>query len=152
MRATCHLETMAQFAATVRTEKPAEEVFAFISDLTNFAVWDPGVESSTQVSGDGPGLGAAYEVKASGAELVYEVVEFDVPNRIVAEAKTKLLHSYDVISVEVRQGSTYVTYDATLSLNGPLAIGDVAFGVMFDKIAEKAIAGLIEALDGVRTK
>ena len=141
---------MAHFAATVRTEKPVDQVFSFVSDLENFAVWDPGVESSTQISGAGPGLGSAYEVSASGAELVYEVVEFDVPNRIVAEAKTKLLHSYDVITVEVRQGSTYVTYDATLSLNGPLAMGDIAFGVMFDKIAEKAIGGLVDALDGTR--
>ncbi len=143
---------MAQFAATVRTEKQANEVFAFVSDLENFVEWDPGVESSTQVSGDGPAIGASYEVKASGAQLVYEIVEFDAPNRIVAEAKTTLLHSYDVITVEVRQDSTYVTYDATLTLNGPLAMGDIAFGVLFDKIAEKAITGLVEALDGVRIR
>lgn len=143
---------MAHFVATVRTERSADEVFSFVADLENFTAWDPGVESSKQVAGDGPGLGAAYEVKASGAELVYEIIEFDPPNRVVAEAKTKLLHSYDVITVEVRQGSTYVTYDATLSLNGPLAIGDIAFGVLFDKIAEKAIAGLVETLDGVRTQ
>ena len=141
---------MANFTATVRTEQPADEVFAFVSDLENFVEWDPGVESSTQVEGDGPGLGASYEVSASGAELVYTVVEFDAPNRMVAEADTKLLHSYDVITVEMKQGSTYVTYDATLDLNGPLAMGDTAFGIMFKKIGESAIAGLVEALGGTR--
>lgn len=143
---------MAQFVATVRTEKHADEVFAFVSDLENFVDWDPGVESSTQIERNGSGLGAKYEVKASGAELTYEVMEFDAPNKLVAEAKTKLLHSYDIITVEVRQGSTYVTYDATLSLNGPLAMGDIAFAQLFKKIGESAIAGLVDALEGTRTQ
>ena len=141
---------MAHFVTTVRTERSVEDVFAFVSDLENFTKWDPGVESSTQVEGDGPGLGAAYNVEASGAELTYNIVEFDEPNRLVAEAKTTLLHSYDIITVEQRQGSTYVSYDATLELNGPLAIGDVPLGVMFKKIGDKAAEGLVEALDGVR--
>ncbi len=143
---------MANFTATVRTEQPAEDVFAFISDLENFVEWDPGVESSTQIEGDGPGLGARYNVVASGAELAYTVVEFEPPNRMVAEADTRLLHSYDVITVEVRQGSTYVAYDATLELNGPLAMGDVALQVLFNTIGEKAIAGLVEAVDGIRIR
>lgn len=141
---------MAHFTATVRTERAANDVFEFISDLENFVEWDPGVASSTQVKGDGPGLGAAYEVAASGAELTYNVIEFDSPNRMVAEAETKLLHSYDVITVEVKQGSTYVTYDATLELNGPLAMGDAAFAVLFKKIGESAMTGLVGALDGIR--
>lgn len=141
---------MAHFLTTVRTERSVEDVFAFVSDLENFTEWDPGVESSTQIEGDGPEVGAAYNVKASGAELVYHIVEFDAPNRLVAEAKTKFLYSYDVITVEERQGSTYVSYDATLELNGPLAMGDVALGVMFKKIGDKAAEGLVEALDGIR--
>lgn len=141
---------MAHFVTTVRTERSVEDVFAFVSDLENFTEWDPGVESSTQTEGNGPGLGAAYNVKASGAELTYNIVEFDEPNRMVAEAKTTFLYSYDIITVEQRQGSTYVSYDATLDLNGPLAIGDAALGVMFKKIGDKAAEGLVEALDGVR--
>ncbi len=141
---------MANFTATVRTERPADEVFSFVSDLENFVEWDPGVESSTQISGDGPGLGAAYDVSASGAELTYHVVEFDAPNCLVAEAQTKLLSSHDVITVEVRQGSTYITYDATLDLRGPLAMGDAAFALMFKKIGESAIGGLVKAVDGTR--
>lgn len=141
---------MAHFVTTVRTERSVEDVFAFVSNLENFTEWDPGVESSTQTNGDGPGIGATYDVKASGAELTYSIVEFDEPNRMAAEAKTTFLYSYDIITVEERQGSTYVSYDATLDLNGPLAIGDVALGVMFNKIGNKAAEGLVEALDGVR--
>lgn len=143
---------MAHFVATVRTERPIDEVFTFLANLENFVEWDPGVESSVQISGDGPCLGASYEVKASGAELIYNIVEFEPSHRVVAEAKTKLLYSYDVITFERRQESTYVTYDATLTLNGPLALGDIAFGVLFTKIAESAVAGLVTALDGTRIK
>lgn len=141
---------MARFVATVRTERERDDVFSFVADLENFVQWDPGVESSTQRTGRGPGLGASYDISATGADLTYTVIKFDPPNCVVAEAKTKLLYSYDVITVEERQESTYVTYDATLNLNGPLALGDAAFALMFKKIGESAIDGLVDALHGIR--
>ena len=87
---------MAHYVTTVRSEMSAEDAFAYMADLENFAEWDPGVSSAVQVAGDGPGLGAAYEVKASGAELRYEVIEFEAPNKLVAEANTTFFRSYAV--------------------------------------------------------
>lgn len=143
---------MAQYVTTIRTSMSAEDAFAYMADLRNFAEWDPGVKSSTQVEGDGPGLGAAYDVEASGAELTYKVVEFESPTRVVAEAKTTFFSSYDVISVDERSDGCDVTYDATLDLNGPLALGDVALGVMFKRIGDKAADGMVDKLDGTKIR
>jgi len=35
---------MARYAVHVRSPKPADEAFAYMADLSNFAEWDPGVE------------------------------------------------------------------------------------------------------------
>ena len=143
---------MAQYVTTVRTAMSAAEAFAYMADFRNVAAWDPGVSSAVQVEGDGPEVGARYEVKASGAELTYVVLEYDAPERIVLEAKNTLIRSYDIIAVEERSDGCDVTYDATLELNGPLAIGDFAFGLIFNKIGDKASAGMIERLDGTKIR
>ena len=46
----------------VEVDRPPHEVFAFMSDALNDPQWCPKVLSVTQISGDGPGPGAGYEV------------------------------------------------------------------------------------------
>ncbi len=140
---------MAHFVTSVRTQKSPEETFAYMANLENFVEWDPGVSSSVQIAGDGPGPGAAFDVKASGAELRYVTLEYDEPERVVVEAKTTFFRSYDVIDVSANDdGGCDVTYDATLELNGFLSLADFGLSLVFDKIGDKAANGLVKALDG----
>ena len=41
-----------------------------------------------------------------------------------------------------------VTYDAELRLNGPLAVFDLGLRLVFDRIGDRAAAGLRRALQG----
>lgn len=149
---------MARYEMSLRTSKTPDEAFAFMADLTNFASWDPGVISSVQVVGDAAELGSAYdvEVKSIGGTMIltYEITEFDTPNRFVATAMSDKLTSVDVITVvpdEVGDGEgSVVTYDAELTLNGAFAIGEPALALAFNSIGDKAAAGLVRALQGVR--
>ena len=135
-----------------------EEAFAYMADLTNFAAWDPGVVSSVPALGETAALGSAYDVEVKSIRgtmiLRYKLTEFDAPHRFVAKAVSDKLTSVDVITVvpdEVGDGEgSIVTYDAELTLNGILAIGDPALQVAFNNIGDKAAAGLVRALDGVR--
>ena len=43
-----------------------------------------------------------------------------------------------------------MTYDAKLTLNGPLALADPILGLTFGRIGERATVGLIRVLDGER--
>ena len=43
-----------------------------------------------------------------------------------------------------------VTYDAELTLNGPLGLADPLLGIGFKRIGDRAAEGLIIALDGER--
>ena len=121
-----------------------------MADLRNFASWDPGVSSSEQVKGAGPGPGAAYQVVANGTKLTYVIVDYDRPRRLVAEANTDRLRSYDVITVESDGNGCVVAYDATLELKGLYRLFGPLLGVLFRRIGSKADEGLQKALDGTK--
>jgi carbon monoxide dehydrogenase subunit G len=145
---------MAHYVATVRTDRSAEEVFAYMADLRNFAEWDPGVERAEQVAGDGPGPAAEFDVAVSAPRgpltLRYRTVEYEPPTSVVVKAQTKLLTSLDTITVRPDGKGALVTYDAVLNLNGIARLGDPLLALSFKRIAERAAAGLVAQLEGTR--
>ena len=80
--------------------------------------------------------------------LIYDTLEHDEPNRMVIDAVNARLRSYDIIEVAEHANGCEVTYDATVELRGPLAIFNPVFGLVFNRIGDKAAAGLVRALDG----
>ena len=100
----------------------------------------------------GLGAEAAYEVVLSSAgntRLVYEVTEFDHEALTATLVAThSWFRSIDTISATGDDDGSDVTYDATLELRGPLALLDPLLGLVFDRIGDKAAAGLIRVLDG----
>lgn len=141
---------MARYRMRVRTDLSPSEAFAFMADLRNFAEWDPGVSSAEQVGGDGPGLGATYDVEASGSMLRYEVERYEDPEVVTARAANRFITSVDTIAVADDAGGSVITYDADLTLNGLLKVGDPLLGLAFKRIGDKAAAGLVERLEGIR--
>jgi len=141
---------MARYRTTIRTDLAPPDAFAYMADLRNFEHWDPGVSSSRLVAGGEPGAGAAYDVKANGVSLRYETLEHQPPVRTVVEAKTSLLRSYDVIEVTSTESGCEVAYDATLTLNGPLALADPILKLVFNRVGGRAAEGLRQALEGER--
>lgn len=143
---------MANYKTAVRTPMSVEEAFAYMADLRNFAHWDPGVKKSVQVSGDGPGMDAAYDVTVSSGpkdlEMRYETVEFEEPSRALVRAETRLLTSVDEVTVTPDGEGSIVTYEAELTLKGPAGLFDPVLGLVFDRIGDRAAAGLRNALDG----
>ena len=137
---------MARHVITTQTSLTPDEAFNYMSDMRNFIDWDPGVSSAVMV-GDGEiEKGASFDLRASGAELRYVLVEFDRPNRVVAEANTSRLRSYDIIEIEAVDGGSKVSYDATIELKGIFKVFSPALALLFDRIVAKAEAGLREAL------
>ena len=144
---------MPRYSTTVRTPWSSQRAFEYLSDLEHFADWDPGVKRSMQVSGDGPGLGAGYDVTVSGVgrdlTLRYETTAIDSPRRIEVRAETSKLLSVDVMTFEsTPDGGCEVTYDADLSLKGALSIGNPILGLVFGRIGDRAAAGLRRATEG----
>lgn len=141
---------MARYKTRIQTSMPPEQAFDFMSDLRNFESWDPGVSSSELVEGKGPGTGTAYAVVANGTKLTYVIVEYDRPRRLVAEANTDRLRSYDVITIEDVGGRCFVTYDALLELKGFYRVFGPVMNLMFRRIGAQADQGLQKALNGTK--
>ncbi len=136
---------MAHYATTVRTPQSPSDAFAAMSDLTRFPEWDPGIAAAVRVRGEGPVVGAAYDLTLQGRNpmvLRYEVVEADPPRQLKLVAQTRWLRSVDEIRVVPDGAGARVTYDAVLTLNGPLAVFDVVLGLAFRRIGDRAAAGL----------
>ena len=129
-----------------------EDAFAYLSDLARFDEWDPGIRRAEQVEGDGPGQGAVYELEASGTTLRYVVDLFEPPRVVRARARSTFISSVDTIGVEPDESSpgSIVTYDADLTLNGLLRVGDPLLKLAFDRIGDRAARGLAEKLEGER--
>ena len=143
---------MARYSTTVRTDMAPAEAFAFMADLRNFEDWDPGVQRATQVDGTGGGPDASFDVvvdaPGKGLTLRYVTTEYDEPRRVVVKAESKMFTSLDRIDVEPDGTGSFVTYDAELTLNGPLGVFDLLLRPVFNRIGGRADDGLQRALDG----
>lgn len=143
---------MARYIARVHTLRSTADVFAYLSDLRNFADWDPGVVRAEQVTGDGPGPDAVYDVTVDNGgrrtTLRYTVVDWNPPTRIEVVGRSGIFTSTDAIEVTSEQAETTVTYDATLEMPFPLSLADRFLSRVFSRIGDNAAAGLERALDG----
>jgi len=140
---------MARYIASVATPLPAAEAFSYMADVTRFVEWDPGVKRAVRVAGDGAGVGTAYDltVQALGTTVMrYEVKEYEAPRRILLVARTSFLTSEDEVRVEAAGTGSIVTYDAKLTLSGPLGLLDPLLRLAFRRIGDRAADGLRRVL------
>lgn len=137
---------MARYTTTVDVAAPPEAVFDFLADFTTVAEWDPGVVSAEALTTGDLGVGSAFRVTVKfgprSLPLRYEITAFDRPRRVVLEAKDRLFRSHDTIMVIASPSGSSVTYDALVTLNGPLRILDPLLARGFQGVGDRAAAGL----------
>ena len=140
---------MPRYVVSVKTKRAPEDVFAYLSDLRTFAEWDPGVDRVELVSGTAGGADAAYDVTVNGSiELRYEVTDLIPGHRATLVADNGRFRSVDVVTVERTADGSLATYDAELTFSGRLRWLSFALTPVFNRIGDKAGAGLEAALDG----
>lgn len=141
---------MAKYKVSVESSKSVEEAFAYMADLRNFANWDPGVLTVTQVAGDGAGPESSFDVAVKsvggGTVLRYETVECDEPGNLLVEARNSKFTSIDRITVVAKGEGSIVTYSAELLLNGCLSPLNPLLGLVFNRIGDRAAVGLRRVL------
>lgn len=144
---------MARYTTSVFTPLSPAEAFAYMADIRHFADWDPGVANAVQCSGQGPGPSAAYDLTLSTpghTVMRYAVTSWQAPTALRLESRTFFLTSIDDIRVVAGAdgAGSVVTYDAVLTLNGPLRMFDMGLAFAFRRIGDRAAAGLARALGG----
>lgn len=137
---------MARYVATADSPRPREEVFAYLKDFSNAAEWDPGVAEAQRLDTGEIKVGSEFllvtEFLGRKTPLTYRVVELKAPELVVFEASTGTLRSHDRLTFEERDGGTRVTYDADLTLSGPLKLADPLLKLAFGWIGGRARDGL----------
>lgn len=147
-----YTDAMAHYDVTIASPLSAAEAFARLSAVERFAEWDPGVTAGEQIEGDGPSAGSVYRLTVKGfagntLPLDYEMTAVDEPNRFVIIADAKSLRSDDVITIVEDGDGCQVTYAADLKMKGAFAVLNPVLGLAFDRIGDKAAAGLRTFLD-----
>lgn len=143
---------MARYVTKVRTQRPADEVFAYMADLRNFAEWDPGVKKVVQIVGDGGGPDTEFDVTVTGTTLRYVTREHVAPHQLLVVAESSTLVSTDRVTVETADDATIVTYDADLQLKGVFKVLGPALSLAFGRIGDRAAAGMRRVLDGTEVQ
>jgi carbon monoxide dehydrogenase subunit G len=146
---------MARFVDTVMTSIWSEDdAFSYMADARNFAEWDPGTGRVEQVRGHGAGADAAFDVTAKVGSrttvLHYQVTDWKPSRRVVLEASNALMRLRDEIDIDRVDTDTLITYDARITLRGPLKLFDAMLERRFQAIGERAAAGLRERVQQPR--
>ena len=141
---------MARYRASVDTSMAPAEAFEYLSDFSNALEWDPGVVEADTV-GDGPvGEGSEFTLVAvflgRRNTHTYRVVEHDPPGAVTFRGENSSVVSLDRITFEPVGSGTRVTYDAELSLKGPMRIADPLLALAFKRVGDQALGGLREKL------
>jgi carbon monoxide dehydrogenase subunit G len=141
---------MAHYNASVDTPRPLEEVFAYLSDFSTTAEWDPGVVEAERLTEPPIREGSEFRLLARflGREtpLTYRVVEYDPPKAITVRGENSSVVSLDRMTFEPAGEGTRITYDAKLSLKGPMKLADPLLGLAFNRVGDRALAGLRQTL------
>ena len=141
---------MAHYRAALETQRPREEVFAYLSDFSTTAEWDPGVVQAERVNGAGVGKGSEFRLVAQflgrKTPLTYRIVEYEPPHAVTLLGENSTVISRDRITFEPTARATRITYDADLALKGPRRIADPLLRLAFSRVGDQALAGLKRTL------
>ena len=141
---------MAHYKATLETQLPDERVFAYLSDFSNTAEWDPGTVRAERVD-EGPiGEGSEFRLVAAflGREsaITYRVVGYDPPHAVSFRGENSTVVSLDRVTIAPTNTGTRITYDAKLTLKGPLKLADPLLALAFKRLGDQALAGMRDTL------
>jgi carbon monoxide dehydrogenase subunit G len=138
--------TMARYTTTASTRWDRRRAFDYLADFANVADWDPSIPRARCVSGEALEKGARFEVEVEAlgrtSSFPYETIEIDAPNRVVLRAETGSMVSIDTLTFVDTGAGSEVTYDADITLKGPLKLIDPLFSMFFKRMGDKARDGL----------
>jgi carbon monoxide dehydrogenase subunit G len=141
---------MAHYKASVDTPRTPGDVFAYLSDFSTTAEWDPGVVEAERLDDRPVAEGSEFRLVADflrrKTALTYRIVEYDPPNAVTFRGENSSVISLDRITFEPSDGGTRVTYDAELELKGPFRLAEPLLALAFRRVGNRALAGMRKTL------
>ena len=141
---------MARYQAAVQSRWPAAETFAYLATFSNAVDWDPGVLAGEQLDPGPVAVGTRFRLVVSFAgrrlPLTYRVTGHQPDREVMLAATSGLLNATDKIVVTGDAAGSTVSYQAEVRLRGPLRLLDPLLRSRFRAVADRAAAGLAQAL------
>ncbi len=148
-----HYETLLTVPRTV------EETFAFVSDFSNAAKWDPRTYAAEKTTPGPIGVGTRFTLTGglmrqswverlriplglAGMALAYDVVEFDPPYGFVLAGESRVMRWRDHLEFAPDGETTRLRYGAELEFKGVLQIGEPLLKMLFRRIGDDATRDL----------
>ena len=139
---------------SIVVSKPLEETFAYVSDFSHAAEWDPGIAESRRLGGGPLEVGTEYDVVAlfrgNRVPFRYRTTAFEQDRRVLLEGEGGKAVSTDEITFERAGEGTRIVYDAELRMKGIYRLAEPFLGGTMRSLGAKALAGLKATLDGAR--
>jgi len=133
---------MAHYFRALDVNVTQEEALNYIADFTH-AVWDPSTVACE--------VGTTFMLKAKfltgSMDMSDTISEYTPYSRLILEGETSLMKYIDVITFETRNGGAVIGYDAVLTFEGLLGLGEIFFRPAFKQIGDGATDGLIKTLN-----
>jgi carbon monoxide dehydrogenase subunit G len=134
----------------VIVDRPLDAVFDYLSDFTTTTEWDPGTVITVKHHGGG-GVGTTYLNTSTflgrKTQLTYVVREFIPGKHIQLRGENKTVIAIDTMTFRIVDAGTEVTYAAEFTLQGPSRLLAPLLRPAFERLGEKAQAGLGKALN-----
>lgn len=144
-------DELIRISKSIEVAKPVDEVFAYLSDFTNTAEFDPGVIRAEKTSEGEIGPASTFklitEFKGREIPVNYEIASYDPPNRLVFVGDGKRFEGTDDIQLSpLGEGSTKVTWTADFKMKGLAQLAEPFLKGTFEDISQHAVDGLADAL------
>jgi polyketide cyclase/dehydrase/lipid transport protein len=138
---------MARYHATLETPRRRRDVAAYLSDFSTTQEWDPGVIEAERLDHGPLTIGSRFRVVARflgrRAELTYLIVRHETDELVTLRGENATVISIDTMRFsDTPDGGTRVTYEADLTLKGPLRALDPLLRLAFNRVGDRAAAGL----------
>jgi hypothetical protein len=138
---------MAHYAAALDTSRTRREVAAYLTDFSTTQEWDPGVVEAERLDQGPITVGSRFRLVARflgrRAELTYAIVHHDPGEQVTLRGENATVVSLDTMRFsDSPSGGTRVSYEADLRLKGPLRALDPLLRLAFNRVGDRAAAGL----------
>jgi len=139
-----------RYTREIEVPTPPEETFAYLSDFSTTAEWDPGIAEARRLTPEPTALGSRFELISTFGgnrqRFEYVVTEFEDGKRIALHGDGQQAVTDDFITVAPTANGTRIGYEADIRLKGVRRIAEPFLRSTFTRMCDDAMDGLAARL------
>jgi carbon monoxide dehydrogenase subunit G len=142
---------MYQFDKSIFIARPQQEVFDFVTDLSNDAKWQSGIESVERESGGPIGAGSTwhYKIKFMGRKIDtrMDMTSYEPPSQASIKSADGPIPFENNISLESKEDGTQLSIKGQAEIGGFFKLAEGLVGKQFEKQMDSDLKNLKALLE-----